>query len=152
MLLVFLPVPYVDASSSAAFPEKWRRALVGAAGIIVELVLASLALFVWLDVEEGLLRAFTYNVMLIGGVSTILFNGNPLLRFDGYYVLADLLEIPNLADRAKRFINYLIIRNLFGVKGASSPATSPGEPFWFILYGVSAFFYRVGIVLASILV
>jgi putative peptide zinc metalloprotease protein len=152
MLLVFLPVPYVDASSSAAFPEKWRRALVGAAGIIVELVLASLALFVWLDVEEGLLRAFTYNVMLIGGVSTILFNGNPLLRFDGYYVLADLLEIPNLADRAKRFINYLIIRNLFGVKGAASPATSPGEPFWFILYGVSAFCYRVGIVLAIILV
>ena len=100
---MFLPVPYVDASSSAAFQEKWRRALVGAAGIVVELVLASFALLVWLNVEAGLLRAFAYNVMLIGGVSTILFNGNPLLRFDGYYVLADLLEIPNLADRAKRF-------------------------------------------------
>jgi putative peptide zinc metalloprotease protein len=152
MLLVFLPVPYVDASSSAAFQEKWRRALVGAAGIIVELVLASLALFVWLDVQEGLLRAFAYNVMLIGGVSTVLFNGNPLLRFDGYYVLADVLEIPNLGDRAKRFINFLIIRNIFGVKGLTSPATSPGEPFWFIVYGVASFCYRIIIVWAIVLV
>jgi putative peptide zinc metalloprotease protein len=152
MLLVFLPVPYVDASSSAAFQEKWRRALVGAAGIIVELILAALALFIWLDVEEGLLRAFAFNVMLIGGVSTILFNGNPLLRFDGYYILADLLEIPNLGDRAKRFINYLIIRNIFGVKAVTSPATSPGEPFWFIVYGIASFCYRIAIVWAIVLV
>ena len=152
MFLVFLPVPYVDASSSAAFQEKWRRALVGAAGIIVELVLASFALLLWLNVEAGLLRAFAYNVMLIGGVSTILFNGNPLLRFDGYYVLADLLEIPNLADRAKRFINYLIIRHIFGVNDAISPATAPGEPFWFIVYGIASFCYRVFIVSVIVLV
>jgi putative peptide zinc metalloprotease protein len=152
MFLVFLPVPYVESSSSAAFQEKWRRALVGAAGIIVELILASIALFVWLDVEEGLLRAFFYNVMLIGGVSTVLFNGNPLLRFDGYYVLADCLEIPNLADRAKRFINYLIIRDIFGVEGVTSPATSPGEPFWFLVYGVASFCYRIAIVWAIVLV
>src|SRR6266700_3652649 len=116
MFLVFMPVPYVDASSSASFREKWRRALVGSAGIIVELLLASFALFVWLDAEEGLVRGFAYNVMLIGGISTVLFNGNPLLRFDGYYVLADLLEIPNLADRSKKYIGHLLIRYIFGVK------------------------------------
>jgi len=152
MFLVFLPVPYVDASSSAAFQEKWQRALVGAAGIIVELVLAAGALIVWLNAEESLLRAFAYNVMLIGGVSTILFNGNPLLRFDGYYVLADLLEIPNLGDRAKRFINYLIIRHVFGVTDATSPATAPGEPFWFLVYGIASFCYRVFIVTVIVLV
>jgi putative peptide zinc metalloprotease protein len=152
MFLVFLPVPYVDASSSAAFQEKWRRVVVGAAGIIVELVLATGALLVWLNAQEGLLRAFTYNVMLIGGVSTVLFNGNPLLRFDGYYILADLLEIPNLADRAKRFINYLIIRHVFGVREATSPATTPGEPFWFIAYGIASFCYRLFIVGAIVLV
>src|SRR5206468_1584659 len=97
------------------------------AGIIVELLLASLALFIWLDAEEGLVRAFAYNVMLIGGVSTVLFNGNPLLRFDGYYVLADLLEIPNLADRAKRYLTYLLLRYPFGVSDAPSPATAAGE-------------------------
>jgi putative peptide zinc metalloprotease protein len=152
MFLVFLPVPYVDASSSGAFQQKWRRALVGAAGIIVELILATLALVVWLNVAEGSVRAFAYNVMIIGGVSTILFNGNPLLRFDGYYVLADLLEIPNLADRSKRYINYLIIRYVFGVRDTTSPATAPREPFWLLAYGVSSFAYRVFMVGVIVLV
>ena len=81
MFLVFMPVPYVDASESAGFQSKWQRAFVGAAGILVEIFLASLALFIWLNAEEGLVRAFAFNVMLIGGVSTLFFNGNPLLRF-----------------------------------------------------------------------
>jgi len=148
MFLVFMPVPYVDASSSSAFREKWQRALVGSAGIAVELLLAAIALFVWLNVEDGLARAFAFNVMLIGGVSTILFNGNPLLRFDGYYVMSDLLEIPNLADRAKRYLGYLVQHIAFGVKDATSPVTAPGEPFWFIVYGVASFVYRIFIVAA----
>src|SRR6202034_2644852 len=100
ILLVFVPVPYVDASSSAAFRNKWRRGTVSAAGNMVEADLASIALYIWLSVEPDFVRAFAYNVMLIGGVSTLLFNGNPLLKFDGYYVLSDLLEIPNLGTRA----------------------------------------------------
>jgi len=143
MFLVFMPVPYVDASGSSAFREKWRRVMVGGAGIVVELTLAALALFIWLDVEEGLTRAFAFNVMLIGGVSTILFNGNPLLRFDGYYILMDLLEIPNLADRSKRYIGYLVLRYVFGIRDATSPATAPGEPFWFVCFGTASFIYRI---------
>jgi len=104
MFLVFLPVPYVDATGSASFGQKWQRALVGAAGIIVELLLSAIALFIWLNAEEGLVRAFAFNVMVIGGVSTVFFNGNPLLRFDGYYILSDLVEIPNLGDRSKRYL------------------------------------------------
>ena len=111
-----MPVPYVDASAAAAFRSKWRRAFVGAAGMIVEMSLAALALIVWLTVEPGLLRAFAFNVMLIGGVSTLLFNGNPLLRYDGYYVLSDLVEIPNLAQRSTRYSCYLIQRYLFGAR------------------------------------
>jgi putative peptide zinc metalloprotease protein len=152
MFLVFLPVPYVDASSSASFRDKWQRALVGAAGIIVELILAAFALFVWLNAEEGIVRAFAFNVMLIGGISTVLFNGNPLLRFDGYYVLSDLLEIPNLGDRSKRYISHLLIRHVFGVKDAVSPATVPSERFWFIVFGISSFVYRMFIVSVIILV
>ncbi|MFC6657562.1 site-2 protease family protein [Roseibium salinum] len=71
MMLVFMPVPYVDASDSAAFTGKWQRALVGAAGILVEVFLACLALIVWLNAGDGLVRAFAFNVMLIGGVSTL---------------------------------------------------------------------------------
>src|SRR6185503_10544121 len=107
MLLVVTPVPYVDASAAWAFPGKWRRIAVGAAGMAVELVLASLALYVWLAVEPGLVRALAFHVIVIAGISTLVFNANPLLRYDGYYILADLLEIPNLRARANRYLGYL---------------------------------------------
>jgi putative peptide zinc metalloprotease protein len=125
MFLVFMPVPYVDASDTAALGEKWRRAFVGAAGILVEAFLAALALFVWLNAEEGMVRAIAFNVMLIGGVSTLLFNGNPLLKFDGYYVLSDLIEAPNLGNRSNRYLGHLIQRHLFGVEHSEPMATAP---------------------------
>jgi putative peptide zinc metalloprotease protein len=143
MLLVFMPVPYVDASDSLAFQNKWHRALVGGAGILVEMLLASLALIVWVNAEEGLVRAFAFNVMLIGGVSTLLFNGNPLLKFDGYYVLSDLAEIPNLASRSNQYLGYLIKRYAFGLQSATSPVTALGEPAWFVVYSISGFCYRL---------
>lgn len=151
MLLVLIPVPYVDATSASSFPDKYQRMLVGAAGILVEMFLASLALFVWLSVEDGAVHAIAYNVMLIGGVSTLLFNGNPLLRFDGYYVLQDLLEIPNLGTRANRYIGYLIQRYLFSVRDAISPADVAGERVWFVIYGVAALVYRLFIMSVIIL-
>ncbi|NVK42526.1 MAG: biotin/lipoyl-binding protein [Oceanospirillaceae bacterium] len=151
MFLVFIPVPYVDASASAAFPNKWQRAFVGAAGILVELMLAALALVVWLTVEEGLLRACAYNVMLIGGISTLFFNGNPLLRYDGYYVLQDILEIPNLGSRCNRFIAYLVKCRLLGIPDLPSPAHSTGEARWMLFYGIASFVYRITIVAAIVL-
>jgi putative peptide zinc metalloprotease protein len=150
MFLVFLPVPYVDASDTAALGEKWRRAFVGAAGILVEVFLAALALFVWLSAEEGMVRAIAFNVMLIGGVSTLLFNGNPLLRFDGYYVLSDLIEAPNLGNRSNRFLGYLIQRDLFGVEHPDPPATAPGEARWLVFYSIASFCYRIFIMTAII--
>lgn len=148
MFLVFMPVPYVDASDSVAFAEKWRRALVGGAGILVELFLAAVALIVWVEAESGLVRAFAFNVMLIGGISTLVFNGNPLLRFDGYYVLSDLLEIPNLGQRANAYVGYLIQRHGFGVTGATNPVTAPGEAPWLLGYAVASFLYRMLVAVA----
>jgi len=152
MFLVFMPVPYVDASDSLQFPSKWQRALVGAAGILVEGLLAALAMIVWTGAEEGVLRAFAFNVMLIGGISTLLFNGNPLLKFDGYYVLSDLIEIPNLAQRSRQYIGYLVNRHAFGLKHVRSPATAPGEGAWFLAYGVGSFVYRLFITFGIVLV
>ncbi|NOR40428.1 MAG: hypothetical protein GQ537_04400, partial [Gammaproteobacteria bacterium] len=114
MLLVLVPVPYVDVSSAWGVRDKRKRMLIGAAGIAIELFLGSLAMFVWLNVESGTIHAIAYNVMLISGVSTLLFNGNPLLKFDGYYVLSDAIEIPNLATRSNKYLGYLIQRYLFG--------------------------------------
>ena len=147
MFLVLIPLPYVDASASTAFREKRRRAVVGGAGVMVELALAALAAIVWVHVEDGLVRAAAFNVMLIASVSTLLFNGNPLLRFDGYYVLADLLEIPNLGSRSNKYFFYLVQRYLFGVDGLDSPATHPSERKWLIVYAVLAAIYRMFIVL-----
>ncbi|MFQ6023534.1 MAG: PqqD family peptide modification chaperone [Acidiferrobacterales bacterium] len=149
-LLVLMPVAYVDASFASGFRDKRQRMAVGAAGIFVELFLAALALFVWLNVESGVVRDIAYNVILIGGISTILFNGNPLLRFDGYYVLADAIDIPNLAGRSQKYIGYLIERYVFGVREATSPATAPGERTWFVLYGVASFVYRMAIMFVII--
>lgn len=143
MLLVFMPVPYVEASDSMAFSSKWRRAFVGSAGILVEAALAAIAVFVWVNAEEGLVRAFAFNVMLIGGISTLLFNGNPLLKFDGYYVLSDLIEIPNLAIRANQYLGYLVQRYAFKVESATSPVTAPGERPWFFFYAIASFCYRL---------
>lgn len=145
MLLVFMPVPYVDASSSTAFRSKWQRSMVGAGGMLAELFVAALAFFLWLNVEPGHVRAVTFNIVLIASVSTILFNANPLLRYDGYYILSDLLEIPNLAQRSMAYLSYLFNRYLFRVKSTDQPPihTSPGEPFWFVFYAVASFLYRI---------
>ena len=145
MFLVFLPVPYVDASASLAFEKKSHRIVVRAAGILVELFLSVLALIVWLAVEPGLVREFSFNVLLVAGVSTLLFNGNPLLRFDGYYVLSDALEMPNLGARATRYLGYLAQRYLFGASQALSPVSAEGERRWLFTYGIASFIYRVGI-------
>ncbi|TFH41932.1 MAG: peptidase M50, partial [Lysobacterales bacterium] len=131
MFLVFMPVPYVDATASASFPEKSRRISVSAAGMMVELGLAALCMFLWLQIEPGIVRDIALNVMLIGGISTLLFNGNPLLRFDGYYIFSDAIDVPNLGSRANKYIAYLAQRFLCGVRGAQSPANAPGEARWF---------------------
>ena len=145
MLLVFVPVAYVDASSSTAFIHKRQRLIVGGAGIMVELALAAIAALVWVDATPGLLRTVAFNTMLIGGVSTLIFNGNPLLRFDGYYMLADLVEIPNLADRSSKYLFYLIQRYAFGLDAADSPATGRGEEPWLLIYALASFFYRTAV-------
>ncbi|MEO2176203.1 MAG: efflux RND transporter periplasmic adaptor subunit [bacterium] len=143
LLLVFVPVPYVDASASNAFYKKHRRMLVDAAGIMVELFLAATAMLLWSDMDPGLIRDLCFNVLFIGGVSTVLFNGNPLLRFDGYYVLSDLLEIPNLASRSSQYLGYLLRRYVLGLELAKSPVTARGEKGWFICYGLLAGTYRI---------
>ena len=145
MLLVGVPVPYVDASASAALPGKWRRAAVAFAGIAVELGLAAAAMLVWAEAAPGLLRAVAFNVVVIGGVSTVLVNGNPLLRFDGYYVLSDLVEVPNLAQRGGQFWGYLANRFVLGVPDLQPPRATRWERLVFAVYHPAALAYRVSV-------
>ena len=143
MLLVLLPVPYVEVSAAAGFRSKWTRCAVGAAGIMVELFIAALAMFTWLLVEPGLVRALAFNVMLTASVSSLLFNGNPLLRYDGYYILADAIEVPNLALRGRQYWLYLLRRYVFRVQNMRAFSATPGERAWFIGYVPVATIYRL---------
>lgn len=143
MLLVFFPMPYVDASASTSFANKHQRMLVDAAGMIVELFIAAIAMVVWIGAEDGLIKSFAYNILFIAGVSTLLFNGNPLLRFDGYYLLSDWLEMPNLSKNSNRYWGYLCKSFLFGLRKHQSTANTCFEAVVFTIYGAASFIYRI---------
>jgi putative peptide zinc metalloprotease protein len=144
MLLVLTPMPYVDASSAWAFRKKWQRVLVGASGMYVELGVAAVAAIVWSQATGSpTVQALTYRIMLVASVSSLLFNGNPLLRYDAYYILSDILEIPNLHQRSKQYVYYLVKRHVWGIRRATSPAHNRGERGWFFFYGIASTVYRV---------
>lgn len=150
MFVMFTPVPYVDATSSYAFPSKWARAAVAAAGIMAELVVGALALYVWMMAEPGIVTAVAFNVVLIAGASTLLVNGNPLMRYDGYFILCDLLELPNLSQRATQYWTYLSDRWFFGARDAQPPLGSERERAWLFGYGLVAPVYRIFITVGLI--
>jgi putative peptide zinc metalloprotease protein len=141
-------VPYVDASASAGFPDAWRRVAVGAAGMLVELLLAGLASIAWVLLDPGPARAAALDLMVLCGVSTLVFNGNPLLRFDGYYVLSDLIAVPNLDTRSRKQLMYLLRRYLLGMPDREGAAEAPGEAGWLVFYGIASLIYRTAMVIA----
>lgn len=151
MLLVFFPIPYVEASSASAFVKKTDRMLVGAAGMLTEVFIAALAFYLWLMLEPGLVRSFAYNTIVLASVSTVLFNANPLLKFDGYYILADWVEIPNLATRSTQYWKYLAEHYLLDLPDSEPPRIAHGERAWFIWYAPLAFAYRMFVLFGIVL-
>jgi putative peptide zinc metalloprotease protein len=143
LLMIFTPMPFVDATSSWSFRSRWKRVLVGAAGMIVELFVAALMVFVWANTGPSTLHNLAYNMIFVASVSTLIFNLNPLLRFDGYYILSDLVEIPNLNQRALRQLRHLCERYLFGIKKSVSPTDRKKEGFWLVVFGIASGIYRV---------
>jgi putative peptide zinc metalloprotease protein len=141
-LMVFSPVPYVDGSAAASLPSASQRLLVSAAGIMVELFFASLALMLALSVQPGWVRDGAFVVFLIGSVSTVLVNGNPLMRFDGYHALTDLLQLPNLAPRSTRWWNEHLRARLLGGTIASPLVSAEGEARWLWFYAPASLAYR----------
>ncbi|MEM9414497.1 MAG: PqqD family peptide modification chaperone [Planctomycetota bacterium] len=151
MLLAFMPIPYIDASSSWALRSKWQRAFVAAAGMYVELALAAVAAIVWANTDPATtINQLAFNVIFIASVTTLLFNANPLIRFDGYYILSDLIEMPNLAQRSKDYLNYLCKKYAYKVRRPRDPARTPGERPVLLTYGIASFFYRIFITVTII--
>jgi putative peptide zinc metalloprotease protein len=143
MFLVTTPLPYVDTTASWAFPNKWHRMLVSSAGMIADLFMAALGALVWAATGPGLVNSLAFNVMLIGSVSSLIFNGNPLLRFDAYYVLADALDIPNFYQKSQQYWFFLADRYLLGSHAARSPVDVPSERKWLFAYAPVSLAYRL---------
>ena len=148
--LVFTPLPFVDASSAWALRNKWHRILVGAGGMLAELAIAAVAAILWVRTAEGTtVHAIAYNIMFIASISSLAFNGNPFLRYDAYYILLDLLEIPNLESRSKLYVRYLVKRYLWGMENTADPSHTRGERGWLVFYAVASTVVRL-IILAAI--
>jgi putative peptide zinc metalloprotease protein len=150
MFLVLTPCLYCNVSDSWMLPNRWHRAAIGAAGMYVEVVLASICTFIWWFSEPGPLNYFCLNVMFVSSVSTIMFNANPLLRYDGYYILSDILEIPNLRQKASSILNRKLGKWCLGLEEPEDPFLPKRHQALFALYTVASFLYR-WVVLFSIL-
>ncbi|MCU0880489.1 MAG: HlyD family efflux transporter periplasmic adaptor subunit [Pirellulaceae bacterium] len=142
MLLVFTPALYCNVSDSWMLPSKWHRAAIGAAGMYVEIFLASVATFLWWFSAPGLFNHICLSVMFICSVSTVIFNGNPLLRFDGYYILMDLLEIPNLRQKSTEITRRFFVWLCLGIEQPENPFLPQKNQWAFALYTIAAVMYR----------
>jgi putative peptide zinc metalloprotease protein len=153
MLFIVTPSFYCDTSDAWMIPSRAARLWINAGGIVVELVLAALATFVWLNTpSDGLLNQIALNVMISCSVATLFFNANPLLRYDGYYFLADLLEIPNLMTKGRQFVGYYLQKYLLGLKPQLPPdskrakflvtyALASAVYKWFVVFGIITLLY-----------
>ena len=146
-LLFGMPVPYVDASAAALFASRAQRVAVGLAGILAELLMAALALWVWLSIEDGGLRTAAFAVMTIGAVSTLFVNGNPLMRFDAYFALSDAIGVPNLAERSRQAWVALARRAVAGEHAAPLPPGPRRDLPGLLAYGLASWAYRLAVML-----
>jgi len=143
LFLCFSPCLYCNVSDAWTMPSKWKRIVISAAGIYVELMIAAMATFVWWSTDSGtFINRLSMSLMTVCSISTIIFNGNPLMRFDGYYVLADWIEIPNLRDRANRYLQNLAMEHCLGIETQPEPYMSTGRKCLFVFYAVASYLYR----------
>ncbi len=142
LFLVLTPALYCDVTDSWLLPSKWKRIWISAAGIYVECFLASIATFVWWNTEQGLVNSLAMATMFICSVNTIMFNANPLLRYDGYYVMADWLEIPNLRIKSTQFFAYLFQEKVLGLEIPVQSYMPRSRRFLFVFYAIASYLYR----------
>ncbi len=149
MFLVLTPCLYCNVSDSWMLPNRWHRAAIGAAGMYVEVVLASVCTFIWWFSDPStLLNNICLNIMFVSSVSTIMFNANPLLRYDGYYILSDLLEIPNLRQKASSILSRKLGQLCLGLEPQEDPFLPKKHQTLFALYTVASAVYRWVVVLS----
>lgn len=143
LLLCFSPAMYCNVSDSWRLPNKWHRIIISFAGIYVEMMIAAGATFIWWNsASQPFLNNLCLNLMVVCSVSTALFNGNPLMRYDGYYMLADWIEIPNLRDRANKYMQGLGMEYCLGIEVPPEQYMELSRRILFVAYAVISYVYR----------
>ena len=150
VLILFTPIAYVDVTSSWRFRSKWQRVFTAAAGMYAELLIAAVAVLAWSCTDRGWLNQLCFNIVTMASVTTVLFNANPLMRFDGYYVLSDLTGIPNLYTSGQQFLRYCGRRYLLGIRDCL-PEWSLASGALIRSYALAAFCWRI-VVCAGLLI
>ncbi len=150
ILVLFAPIGYVDATSSWRFPSRWQRVFTATAGMYIELFIAAAAAWVWAGTDTGHLNFMAFNVVILASINALLFNANPLMKFDGYYVLTDLVKIPNLYARGQGFLKAVGKRWFLGMHHPL-PDRPAGERLFVAVYGILAFLWRI-LVIATLLI
>lgn len=143
MLLFITPLAYVDASASWRFSGRWARIVVASAGMYVELAIAAACVIAWVNTSPGTLNTTLHSAIIAASLITVLFNANPLMRFDGYYILADALGIPNLGTKGIQFMKWLGKKVFLGMKDQTLPPAVLDHPVAIPLYGILAAIWKV---------
>jgi putative peptide zinc metalloprotease protein len=151
IFVLFIPMGYVDATASLGLASRWRRMMVSVAGLYMEFFLAAIAAVVWANTPPGSLHTLAHNTVITGTLITLLFNANPLMRFDGYFILSDLLDVPNLATRGRQWFQRATGWLLLGGKGGRKLRPDSREKWIVAGYGVAAWLWQV-VVLVGLLV
>jgi putative peptide zinc metalloprotease protein len=143
LLMCLSPALYCNVTDAWTLADKWKRIIISFAGIFVELVIAATATFVWwYTTQYPIVNNIALCVMVLCSVSTVVFNANPLMRFDGYYIMADWLEIPNLREKANRFLNNLFLAKCLGVEVPPEAYMAPWRKWLFAIYAIASWIYR----------
>ncbi|MBI3408450.1 MAG: efflux RND transporter periplasmic adaptor subunit [Planctomycetes bacterium] len=143
LLLCLSPAMYCNVSDAWTLPSKWKRIIISGAGIYVELMIAAIATFIWWNSpNQPFLNNLCLSLMIVCSVSTVVFNGNPLMRYDGYYVLADWLEIPNLRDKANRYLQRIVMEHCLGIEVQPEPYMDLTRRILFVSYAAVSWVYR----------
>ena len=145
--IVFYPRLFTDTTDSWRLPRK-QRLLIDAGGIISELLVGGIAALLWCYMPPGAGKSTMFYIFAVSTLSTLLANGNPLIRYDGYYILCDLLNMENLMGRSIEYLRSIFRWAVFGV------GERPVEKRWVLLlsFGVAAFIYKIFLYTAIILI
>jgi putative peptide zinc metalloprotease protein len=150
MLLAFTPCLYCDVSDVWKLPSRRQRIAVSAAGMVVELAIAALATIVWWHTQPGLVHLVALNLMIVCSVSTLVVNGNPLLRYDGYYILSDLTDTPNLWARSREALRSGWSQFVMGLRQFDDPLINSRKKIWLAAYALASKVYLVLVVVSIV--